>query len=123
MKKKSKKSEIKINSNWMGHLEKGGKLKKVNNVSTIVLVFLLAILVGNVGFNFFSSKTQIERVEKVYEVKRDTLPLKNGGEVALELIGNEKSVYISYEDLEYISKRRIKKVVKSIDALFTRMAE
>jgi len=97
------------------------KSEKVNNAAIIILVFLLAMFAGNFSSNLFSNKT--DRIEKVFEIKRDTLPLENGGEIALELIGNEKSVYISYEDLKYISKKRIRTVVKNIDALFLRMKE
>ncbi len=98
----------------------------VGNVAVFVLIFLLAIGLGSIFRGLIASNSQtgqVETVERVYEVKRDTLPLENGGEVSLELVGKERSVFIAYEDLEFISKNKstFKKFVKKIDALFLRM--
>lgn len=94
------------------------KLKRINNVSTMILVFLLAISVGAIGRNIIQPK-------QVIEIKSEVMPLKNGGEVVINIIENEKRVYISYEDLEYISKKKskMKKLIKNLAALYERLGE
>ena len=100
------------------------KLQKLNNVSSMILAFLLAVGIGALGRSALEATNVIQPKQPVVEVKRDAMPLENGGEVVIELIGKEKSVYISYEDLQYISKKvKVKKLIKSLDALYARMEE
>lgn len=107
---------------------KGGrKMKKKNklsiiNVENIIifsLVFLLAAGVSAITTNALVKKNPVQ------QVKRDVLPLENGSEVVIRLAEGKKIIYISYEDLKYISKKRskMKKFVKNIDGLFARMVE
>ena len=109
-------------------MKKKFSLPTLGNVAIIILIFLLAIGLGSIGRGLVTNNSQagqVETVERVYEVKRDILPLENGGEVALELVGKERSVFISFEDLKFISKNKLtfKKFIKNIDALFVRMKE
>lgn len=98
--------------------------RKLNKYSTMILAFLLAVGIGALGRQALVATNVIKPKQAVVEVKRDSMPLKNGGEVVIEMIGNTKSVYISYEDLEYISKKvKVKKLIKSLDGLFARMKE
>lgn len=98
------------------------KLQKLNNYSTMILAFLLAVGMGSLGREVLVATNIIQPKQVVEEVKRDSMPLKNGGEVVIEMIGSTKSVYISYEDLLYISKKvKVKKLIKNLDALFARM--
>lgn len=94
------------------------KLKKLNSLPIMVLVVLLGVGVGTLGSKLIQPK-------QVVEVKSDIMPLENGGKVIIELVNNEKRVYISYEDLEYIStkKSKMKKLVKNLGALYERLAE
>jgi len=100
------------------------QLKKLNEVSSIILAFLLAIGIGALGREALVATNVIQPKQVIEEIKRDVLPLKNGGEVVIRKAGDKKIVYISYEDLKYISKKvKIKKLIKSLDALFARMEE
>ena len=98
------------------------KLDIVNTIVTVSVVFILATYLGALGRNHFV-KPDIS-IEQTVVVKADKLPLKNGGEVIIQKIGNDKVVYMSYEDLQYVSKKvKIKKLVKDIAGLFARMEE
>ena len=95
------------------------KLNMINNVPIMILVFLLAIGVGAIGRNVIQPKQVVE------EVKRDSMPLENGGEVVIAIVENEKRVYVSYEDLKYISKKKskMKKLIKNLGALYERLSD
>lgn len=97
-------------------------MKEINKISNIVIVFVVSILIGVLIQNIFEVKNQKEVVQ---EVKKDTLPLKNQGEVIVQIIDNKKIITISLEDFQYITKKRsvTKKVVKNIEALFARLED
>lgn len=101
------------------------KLEKLNNVSSLILAFLLATGIGALGRNALEAINVIKPKQPVVEVKRDTMPLINGGEIFLEKIGKEKTIFMSYEDFEFIGKKKskIKKLIQNIDALYARMEE
>jgi hypothetical protein len=93
------------------------KLEWLNNVPIMILIVLLGFGIGAISRNVLQPK-------EVVEVKSDVLPLENGGEVVIKIVDNQKRVYISYEDLEYISKKKskMKKLVSNLGALYERLA-
>lgn len=103
------------------------KLEKLNNISSIILAFLLAVGIGAIGREVLVATNIIQPKQAVVEeeVKRDVMPLENGGEVFLQLIDKEKIILISYEDLKFVGskKSKIKKLIKNIEALYARMEE
>ena len=100
------------------------KKKKISlvNVGILVLVFCMAVLIGD-----FINRTFVNTVspEPIEEVQTDILPLENGGEIKIidTKTSYGKIVYITMEDLEYVtdSRRRTKKTMENIRALFSRM--
>ena len=101
------------------------KLEKLNKYSTMIIAFLLAVGIGGLGREALIATNIIQPKQAVVEIKRDVMPLENGGEVIIAIVENEKRVYISYEDLEYIGKKKskMKKLIKNLGALYERLAE
>lgn len=101
------------------------QLEKFNNVSSIILACLLAVCVGALGRSALESANIIKPTAVEVVVKRDIMPLKNGGSILLEKIGKEKIVSMTYENFKFIGekKSKIKKVIKNIAALYARMEE
>ena len=99
------------------------QLEKFNNVSSIILACLLAVGVGTLGRGALESANIIKPKAVEIVVQRDTMPLKNGGTILLEKIGSEKIVSMTYEDFQFIGKKKskIKKLVQSVGVLYKRM--
>jgi len=101
------------------------QLEKINNVSSIILACLLAVGVGALTRSALESANIIKPKSVEVVVKSDVMPLKNGGSILLEKIGAEKIVSMSYEDFEFIGKKKskIKKLIQNVAGLYARMEE
>jgi len=106
-------------------MKEKSKMERVNQYSTLILVLLIAISVGALGREGLIAANIIAPPQAVVEIKTDTMPLENGGEVVIQLIAGEKRISMSYKDLEYVSakKGRMRELVKNIKALYLRMVE
>ena len=101
------------------------KLQKLNNYSTMILAFLLAVGIGSLGKSALEATNIIKPKQAVVEVQRDAMPLENGGSILLEKIGSEKIISMTYEDFKFIGKKKskIKKLIQNVDGLYSRMEE
>lgn len=98
------------------------KLQKFNSIIVIGAIFIVSMYVGDMCRKAFLTTNQECPTCFVPQVQTDTMPLENGGEIVIKMVGEDKSVHMSYEDFEYISKKRkTKKLVGKLDALFSRM--
>lgn len=107
--------------------------KILNNLSTIILVFLVATCAGRFGYQVYSkgearlTETTVIKIEQAPKPipKIDTLPLENGSNIVVEIVNDKKLVTMTLEDLEYINKKRsrLKKIVEGVRALFARLED
>jgi hypothetical protein len=97
----------------------------LNSCASLILVFILAVYIGNAGRVQLLNESIKETKEVIEDVKKDELPLENGSHILLEKKNDRKVIYISYEDFKELSKsrRNMRKTVENIEALFLRMEE
>jgi hypothetical protein len=97
-------------------------LEKLNKFFLILLVLVVSMGVGEL----IRGSALKESTVVMQPIKRDVLPLDNGGEIVIksDAIGN-KVIVITLEDLEYISTRKskVKKLVENVTGLFSRMED
>ena len=94
-----------------------------NKILKGISIFLTCVFIGYCGVSIgYELKTNAYEAYEQSLIQTDSLPLENGGHVYLEKVRNEKTVAMSLEDFEYVSKKKkSKEINKKLKALFSRM--
>jgi len=109
-------------------------MKTLNNISTIMLVLLVSMYVGDIIGSLVTEKeanigniatVTIEKPKEPPKKIYDILTLENRRQIITEIIDGRRVVHIFYEDLEELSKKKskLKKIVSRINALFLRLED
>lgn len=85
----------------------------------LILIFIIGTFIGSLFNNYY-------KIPNLNDIKiiSDELPIKNGENITLKIVNNEKTVSMSYETWKYlVAKNLIKDTDKRIDAIFARLMD
>ena len=95
-------------------------MKKFYTTFLIIVLLGIGIIFGDmIRMVYFNSPEE----EKI--IITDTLSLENQGSVEIRLEDGEKIIIVSYEDLQYVTKKkgRTKETMKKLETLFERLKD